>query len=94
MAETSSGKPWKEFDLLNGDILRVFDKDFPEEDLVWHRDHEDRRIYVIESRGWKLQMDNKEPVHLFRNFQHTIQKDEYHRLIKGHGNLVIRVKKL
>ena len=92
MAETSSGKPWKELDLMNGDVLRIFTKDIPDEDLVWHRDHEDRRIYVIQNSGWQLQLDDELPKHMFINSIVDIKKDEYHRLIKGSGSLVIRIK--
>ena len=43
-------------------FLREFKGDVASEELVWHQDREDRRVKVIESDGWMLQMDNELPV--------------------------------
>ena len=39
-------------------ILREFQHDVDEDELVWHRDRSDREIAVMSGFNWKLQMDN------------------------------------
>lgn len=92
--EISSGEPYIEYRLNNGDRLRVFKEEVPEEYLVWHRDKEDRDIYIEDNQGWKLQMDNDIPKHLEKDKNYFIPKDVYHRIVKGYGRLIIRIKKL
>ena len=41
--------------------IREFSKDVNEMDLVWHQDKEDRKIEVLEGKGWKFQKDNELP---------------------------------
>lgn len=88
-------KPYTEIVLGNtGDRLRVFKTDTEEDELVWHRDKEDRKVIVMESGGWKLQMDNQEPITLVTDRTYDIPKMVYHRVIKGENELVLRIKKV
>ena len=76
--------------------LRTFAKDVPDEDLVWHRDHEDRTIRVLsESVGWHLQFDNEQPFELLPLTEVFIPKNYFHRLIKVNpsGPLIINIEK-
>ena len=86
--------PYTEFTLGNGDRLRVFKPEVEDEELVWHRDEENRKVLVMESGGWKLQMDNEEPVTLVKDRTYDIPKMVYHRIIKGEYELVLRIKKV
>ena len=70
---------------------RTFPIDVLEEDLVWHRDKEDRTIKVLEGSGWKFQYDNGLPFELKLEDEVTIQKMVYHRLIRGISPLKIKV---
>lgn len=79
-----------ELKLRNGKV-RVFRQDVREEDLIWHRDLKDRRLVVLEGYGWQLQIDNEIPMDLLEGHSYGIDKNEYHRLIKGDGDLVIRI---
>ncbi len=81
-----TGKPYIE----NQDI-RIFSKDTTEDELVWHRDYEDRIIEPLNDTDWKFQYDNNNPESLKRLF---IRKGVYHRLIKGTGELKLKVIKL
>lgn len=72
--------------------IRTFDKNTPEDELVWHRDKEDRIIDPLSTTDWKFQFDNEIPVNITRLL--FIPKDTYHRVIKGTGDLIIRVQKL
>ena len=71
--------------------IRFFSKDTNEEELVWHRDLEDRIIEPLHETDWKFQYDNNTPESLKRLF---IRKGVYHRLIKGSGDLKLKVIKL
>lgn len=72
--------------------IRTFDKNTSEDELVWHRDREDRIIYPLATTDWKFQFDNETPVNITKLL--FIPKDTYHRVIKGTGDLIIRVQKL
>tara|TARA_R110000796_G_scaffold179387_2_gene295923 strand:- start:1018 stop:1269 length:252 start_codon:yes stop_codon:yes gene_type:complete len=72
--------------------VRTFTQDVGEEELVWHRDREDRVIDAHHTTDWMFQFDNQLPGKITRSL--FIPKNTYHRLIKGTGDLIIRVKKL
>ena len=80
---------------MNGDFLRLFSEDTPHYEYVWHRDKKDRWVYVEKcGDAWYYQEDNKEPVLLEKGTKFFIQSMVYHRLIKGHDDLVIRIKEI
>jgi hypothetical protein len=83
--------PFVEENLSKNRRIRMFPETVWEEDLVWHRDAEDRTIKVISSNGWKLQMDNELPKDLIIGESHFIPKKEYHRVIKGEGELIVEI---
>ena len=72
-------------------IIREFSSDVDETELVWHRDKKTREVTVLQGEGWKLQMDNRLPLELEKGKLYSIPKMEYHRIIKGKGNLVIQI---
>lgn len=91
VVEISSGKPYSE--VLEDDyIIREFSSDVNESELVWHRDKQSRKVTVIQGEGWKIQMDNSLPQELEKGNSYYIPMMEYHRLIKGKGNLLIQIK--
>ena len=71
--------------------IRFFSKNTNEEELVWHRDLEDRIIEPLHETDWKFQYDNNVPESLKRLF---VRKGVYHRLIKGSEDLKLKVIKL
>lgn len=83
--------PFVEVVQSNNKRIRTFPAEVWPEDLVWHRDAEDRTVKVISSDGWKLQMDNELPKDLIIGDTHFIPKKTYHRIIKGQGELVIEI---
>ena len=91
VAEVSSGKPYLEMVLHDGSRIRTFDPKVDDAELVWHRDEKTRRIIVMEGYGWELQLDNKKPFDLLEGHSYTINKMEYHRIIKGDSTLVLRI---
>lgn len=72
-------------------LIREFSPDVDLEDLVWHRDYEDRHVTPIGENDWFYQEDNKLPVLL--NKEIFIPKGLYHRIIKGKSKLVVKIKK-
>ena len=73
-------------------FYRTFDYTIDPENLVWHRDHKNRVIQVIEGANWYLQFDNELPVELEVGKEYYIPKNHYHRIIKGSGNLILEIK--
>lgn len=71
-------------------IYRKFTQDIPEEELVWHRDENDREVEMLGPTDWMFQFDNQLPQPLKDKL--FIPKGAYHRIIKGTGNLRIRIK--
>lgn len=88
---TSKDKPYYELKTFDF-IYRKFTQDIDEEELVWHRDRNDRHVEVLGDTDWQFQFEDSIPQQL----QDTIfiPKDTYHRLIKGTGNLGIRILEL
>ena len=73
-------------------VIRTFLKDVETEELVWHRDEEDRIIEATEHSDWKIQLDNQIPISI--NKPVSIKKGEWHRLIKGTDNLKLKIVKI
>ena len=71
-------------------IVRTFSSDVAEEELVWHRDKENRYVEAMHDTDWKFQLDNDLPIDL-SNKKLFIPKETYHRLIKGTGDLVVKI---
>ena len=83
--------PFKEFK-ENSKLIRVFEENIDAEELIWHRDREDRLIKVIEANGWGYQLDNQLPLPLENGQELFIPRMMYHRVIKGAGPLVVEVR--
>mgnify|MGYP003127051715 FL=1 len=82
--------PYKEHIEGNANI-RKFSSDVDEMELVWHRDRDDRLIKSTHDTDWKFQFDNEIPESL--NNEIFIKKGEWHRVIKGSGDLILKVIK-
>ena len=78
-------------ELVNEWFERTFDEDVAEEEMIWHRDKRDRTITVLEGEGWMFQFDNELPFIMEGKF--TIPMGVYHRVIKGDGDLKLKIKK-
>lgn len=81
-------KPFKQEKIDDKTIIREFFEETDSEELVWHRDKEDRLIEPIDKNNWLYQEDNKLPIPI--NEKILIPKEVYHRVIKGTGNLKIK----
>ena len=75
-------------------VTRSFSSDLTEDELVWHRDKEEREIKLIKGEGWYLQLDNQIPKLIEENYEVKIPKETWHRIInKNKTNLVLSIKK-
>ena len=77
---------------IDGKIIRTFESFVHEDELIWHRDKKNRLVRVIKGSGWKFQYDNELPKTMDVGDSLYIEKDTYHRLIKGDGTLVLEIK--
>ena len=80
--------------LIGEFFVRTFKNDVDDNELVWHRDHEDRYVKIVEGKGWELQIDNELPVELEIGKEYFIPKKTFHRIIKGSGNLIVNIKEV
>lgn len=89
-AKTSqvTGRPYLQAE-GDGYIIRTFPHNTSERRLMWHRDETDREVEVVGETDWKFQMDNELPVTMKDKF--FIPKETYHRIIKGTGDLTIKI---
>jgi len=98
--EQCSGKvlvvdfPFKEKHLRGQVFLREFKENVNSEELIWHLDKEDRIVVPLKCEGWRLQMDNELPKPLLEGKEYFIPKMTYHRVLKGSGDLKIKLIKL
>jgi hypothetical protein len=84
--------PFKETKLGNNVFIREFSNDTDSGEFMWHRDREDRIIESIGKTDWLIQIDNELPKEI--NEKVFIPMGVYHRLIKGTGDLKIKLQKL
>ena len=75
-------------------VKRIFKENTTEEELIWHRDKEDRDICLIKGDGWYIQKDNELPQLMQEGSTFKIPKETWHRIINKNGNkLTIEVRK-
>ena len=80
--------------IKDGFYIRTFSFDVTNEDLKWHWDEEDRTVVCENETDWKFQMDNNLPFIISKDSPIFIPKGQFHRLIKGTGDLTLRIKKI
>jgi hypothetical protein len=82
--------PFKEYS--NGKIsIRKFSQDIDDHELKWHKDEEDRVVIPIKETNWLFQRDNQLPEIISGSIK--IKAGEWHRIIKGDGDLEVKVIK-
>lgn len=72
-------------------VIRTFDESIDPINLKWHRDDEDRMVVSIQPTDWKIQLENRLPQSL--NSAIFIARGEWHRVIKGTGELKVKIVK-
>jgi hypothetical protein len=82
---------YKDTEISNTEVIRTFTEDIDPIELMWHRDLETRKVISVLSSDWKIQLDDSLPVSL--NETIIIPAGSWHRLIKGSGELVVKIIK-
>ena len=84
-------KPYKDIEVTDKYIIREFNENIDPIELMWHRDNENRTVEILGETDWKLQLDNQLPTSM--NEPIYIPRHLYHRVIKGTGNLLLKIHK-
>ncbi len=84
--------PFQETKLSDNTFIREFKQDTDSGEFMWHRDREDRIIESISQTDWFIQLDDELPKKIVGEI--FIPMGVYHRLIKGTGDLKIRLQKI
>jgi hypothetical protein len=84
--------PFKEEIVSDNIFIREFKEDTDSGEFMWHRDREDRIIESIGDTNWMIQLDEELPKVI--QGEVFIPMGVYHRVIKGTGDLKIKLQKL
>jgi hypothetical protein len=83
--------PFQETRISDNTFIREFSQYTDSGEMMWHRDREDRIIESIDDTDWGIQLDNQLPMKI--EGEVFIPMGVYHRLIKGTGDLKIKLTK-
>lgn len=92
MAASGGDFPFDELKVCVRSVVRKFSGETDDSELVWHRDREDRVVEATHETDWMFQFDNQLPIRMDRKI--AIPAGVYHRIIKGTGDLTVKVIKL
>ena len=84
-------RPYNDIENTDTYIIREFSENIDPIELMWHRDNEHRTIEILGETDWKIQLDNQLPTSM--NQPIYIPRHLYHRVIKGTGNLLLKIHK-
>jgi hypothetical protein len=54
-------------------------------------DKKTRQVLVLSHGGWKFQLDGELPQDLYNGKVFTIEKETFHRIIKGRSDLIVLI---
>jgi quercetin dioxygenase-like cupin family protein len=84
-------KPYIDRQIDEKSFLRTFSIDCDSSELHWHRDSCSRQVEVISGKDWKFQYDNYLPETIKPGDKIIVEKNEWHRIIKGSTDLIMVV---
>jgi hypothetical protein len=82
-------KPYTDIEVTDKYVIREFNENIDPIELLWHRDNEDRTVEILGETNWGVQLDNELPISL--NQPIFIKRHQWHRVIKGDGNLRLKI---
>jgi hypothetical protein len=85
-------KPYTEEAVGENVVIRRFAGDIDPIELMWHRDNEGRTVEALSETDWYIQLENSLPKRFTEKIH--IPRHEWHRLIKGSGELIVKITKL
>jgi len=77
-----------------GFIIRTFAHDVDSEELTWHYDLHERFVICEHDTDWMVQFDNEIPKPIKKGETVHVPPYVYHRVIKGTGDLVVKIKEI
>ncbi len=83
--------PYKDLEVTDFYVIREFSEDIDPIELLWHRDNEDRIVEIIGETDWQFQLEDNLPTSI--NSPIFIPRGMYHRVIKGTGDLKVKIFK-
>jgi quercetin dioxygenase-like cupin family protein len=92
MMNSYKNHPFEHKKLGENQYIRKFAGNIDKDELVWHRDMENREIEILSGQGWKFQRENCLPITIKKGSKILIKKNEWHRIIKGNSDLIIKIK--
>ena len=84
--------PYTEKRVTPNKVIRTFSSNVSNDELLWHRDQQRRRVRVITSDNWQFQYEDELPISMEAGTILEIPATEYHRIIKGNGDLVVEIQ--
>jgi len=78
----------------DGYIIRTFSQDVDSEELTWHYDLHERFVTCEHDTDWLIQFDNQIPKQIKKGETIYVPPFEYHRVIKGTGDLTVKIKEI
>lgn len=79
-------------EIKEGFKYRTFKSNVDTSELKWHFDNSNRKVTVLEGKGWEFQLDNELPRMLKEGDVLFIPKGVYHRIKRGQGDLKIKIQ--
>ena len=89
--KSENNLPFKEVKKGNASI-RKFSEDVDSSELHWHKDNEDRIVVPLNKTNWLFQRENQLPEPIVGEIK--IKAHEWHRVIKGEGDLEVKIFKI
>lgn len=87
-----SDVPFTEQIISEKEKIRTFSDSSSQKDFNWHLDRNDRKVHIIKAgSGWGVQFDNQLPQKLKTGDNIVVPAFKWHRVIRGNGDLVIRI---
>ncbi len=81
--------PFKDNQISNNIVERHFSSSTDDVELKWHRDAESRIISSTIKTNWKIQLEDELPKIIEGEI--FIEQGRWHRLIKGDGDLILKI---
>jgi hypothetical protein len=82
--------PFTQEKISEKEVIREFLETTNSSEFIWHRDKEDREVEPLEKTDWMYQLDNELPKIIEGKI--FIPKETFHRVIKGTGDLKVKIK--
>lgn len=85
-------RPYLDIETDGNLVTRKFGAEIDPVELMWHRDDEARTVEAVNPTDWQIQLEDRLPFALDHAI--NINRHEWHRLIKGSGELILKITKL